>query len=371
MNLIKNLALGLMATASLASCHAKGNVSLELPKGSQAPDSVVVSYVLMDDLLNATRDNQPDPVNQTIALGSEQTSFSINAPSAAQYSLYFPGGQMVQFYAEPQDQLKVDVSQLAPEFQYTVTGSELMDGIAKLNKQTKPIEDEYARLIESNQMTEQKRNELGDAYDAASIAFIKENANNSAAPYALMVFDGPEYMELFDLLGPGAKSSMLYPFAAKKAERVKVALEKEKKQAEMQDGTHEAPGFTLNNLEGKKISLSDFRGKYVVLDFWGSWCPWCIKGFPALKEAYEKYKDQLVIVGVDCQDSPEQWKEAVKKHALPWVNVYNPKGGDITDLYGVSGFPTKVIINPEGKIVNITVGEDPAFFTTLAGFLGR
>lgn len=129
-----------------------------------------------------------------------------------------------------------------------------------------------------------------------------------------------------------------------------------------------APNFTLENLDGKSVSLSDFRGKWVVLDFWGGWCPWCIKGIPEMKEMYAKYHDRgLEIIGIDCNEPQENWRAAVAKYDLPWVNVYNPapRGEGVVAAYNVPGYPTKVIIDPEGRVFDIVVGEDPAFYTLL------
>ena len=126
-----------------------------------------------------------------------------------------------------------------------------------------------------------------------------------------------------------------------------------------------APDFTLNDINGKPLSLSDLRGKWVILDFWGSWCPWCIKGFPALKDAYKEYAGKVEVLGIDCRDSEEVWKEAVKKYELPWLQVYNPGNNDLLEKYEIQGFPTKFIIDPEGNIANVTIGEDPEFFTVL------
>ncbi len=126
-----------------------------------------------------------------------------------------------------------------------------------------------------------------------------------------------------------------------------------------------APAFTLNDINGKPLSLSDLRGKWVILDFWGSWCPWCIKGFPALKEAYRQYDGKVEIIGIDCRDSVDVWKEAVKKYELPWLQVYNPGDNDLLEQYQIQGFPTKFIIDPEGNIANVTIGEDPEFFNVL------
>ena len=98
----------------------------------------------------------------------------------------------------------------------------------------------------------------------------------------------------------------------------------------------------------------------------GSWCGWCIKGMPEMKKYYEKYGSKLEILGVDCGDTEEAWKEAVNTHQLTWKHVRNGEGvNDITGIYEVQGFPTKVLVDPEGKIVKYIVGEDPAFYTTL------
>jgi thiol-disulfide isomerase/thioredoxin len=127
--------------------------------------------------------------------------------------------------------------------------------------------------------------------------------------------------------------------------------------------------FTLKDIDGKDFNLSSLKGKIVVLDFWGSWCPWCIKGIPDMKKTYAKYKDKgLEIVSVDCRDTDAKWREAVAKYELPWINIYNPRGeGDITKMFEIQGYPTKIVISREGKIINTIIGEDPAFYTYIDG----
>lgn len=128
----------------------------------------------------------------------------------------------------------------------------------------------------------------------------------------------------------------------------------------------EAPDFTLNDLNGKPLTLSSLRGKYVILDFWGSWCGWCIKGIPQMKEYYQKYAGKFEILGIDCNDPEEKWKAAVEKYELPWLHVYNPRGDSkVLEQYEIQGFPTKIIVGPDGKIVKTIIGEDPAFYTFL------
>lgn len=132
-----------------------------------------------------------------------------------------------------------------------------------------------------------------------------------------------------------------------------------------------APDFTLKDINGKDLALSSFRGKYVLLDFWGSWCGWCIKGMPKMKEYYEKYAGKFEILGVDCNDTDAKWKAAVQKNQLPWLHVYNPRNSKVLADYGVTGFPTKVLVGPDGKIVKTVVGEDPAFYTFLDETFGK
>ena len=126
-----------------------------------------------------------------------------------------------------------------------------------------------------------------------------------------------------------------------------------------------APDFTLNDIYGMPLTLSSFRGTYVVLDFWGSWCPWCIKGIPEMKEYYKKYSGKFEIIGIDCNDPVEKWKAAVANYDMPWKHVYNPKGSRLAQQYGVQGYPTKIIIDPQGRVDKVVVGEDPAFYTYL------
>ena len=128
-----------------------------------------------------------------------------------------------------------------------------------------------------------------------------------------------------------------------------------------------APDFELPNLQGSTTKLSSLRGKYVVLDFWGSWCVWCIRGIPNMKTYYAKYKDKMEILGVDCRDTEDKWKAAVEEHQLPWLQVRCPDEQlqTIAAQYNIEGFPTKVVIDPNGKLIKTVVGEDPEFYNYL------
>lgn len=130
-----------------------------------------------------------------------------------------------------------------------------------------------------------------------------------------------------------------------------------------------APDFTLKNLNGENISLSDMKGKYLVLDFWGSWCGWCIAGYPDMKKYYDKYKDKVEFIGIACKDTEKDWKKAVADNKLDWTQLINDESGDmdknVSALYAISGYPTKIILNKNLKIVSVIVGESPDFYNKL------
>ena len=170
--------------------------------------------------------------------------------------------------------------------------------------------------------------------------------------------------EALSLLGDKAKNGVFSGFYQYLDAQVKKAKAREEAEAKIKEGLP-APDFTLNDLNGQPLSLSSLRGKYVVLDFWGSWCGWCIKGIPDMKKYYEKYKGKLEILGIDCRDTEEKWKAAVEKHELPWLHVRNAGDPDVSILYAIQGYPTKIVVDPEGKIAKIVVGEDPAFYEYL------
>ena len=120
-----------------------------------------------------------------------------------------------------------------------------------------------------------------------------------------------------------------------------------------------AKDFEKVDREGNLIRLSDFRGKkYVLLDFWGSWCGACRASHPHLKELYAKYKDEgLEIIGIAderTRDGRERWLKAIEEDGIPWLQILNNEGQEKTDvieLYGITAFPTKILIDKEGRII--------------------
>ena len=196
------------------------------------------------------------------------------------------------------------------------------------------------------------------------LEYIRQHPDDDLSIYLLSSLGQKNAKELLPLIGEKAQSGIMAPVYQAMDNALQEQKAREEARKNMVEGVT-APDFTLKDLQGKDLTLSSLRGKYVVLDFWGSWCGWCIKGIPDMKKYYEKYKDRMEILGVDCNDTEEKWKAAVEKHELPWLHVRNTDEADITVKYGIQGYPTKIVIDPEGKVAKIVVGEDPAFYKYL------
>ncbi len=130
-----------------------------------------------------------------------------------------------------------------------------------------------------------------------------------------------------------------------------------------------APDFNLKSIDGTSLSLSSLRGKVVVLDFWGAWCTWCMEGLPRMKELYREAAGKFELVGMDYGDTEEVWKETVRKNGMNWLHAIVPEDDDVILDYGIVGFPTKVIIDADGMVVNSFVGESDQFYDTIRELL--
>lgn len=115
-----------------------------------------------------------------------------------------------------------------------------------------------------------------------------------------------------------------------------------------------APNFTQNDVNGKPLALSDFKGKYVLVEFWASWCSPCRAESPNLLKQYAKFKSKgFEILGVSVDSDKAKWLEAIKKDGLTWPQVSDLKGWDneARKVYGITGVPANFLIGPDGKII--------------------
>jgi thiol-disulfide isomerase/thioredoxin len=134
--------------------------------------------------------------------------------------------------------------------------------------------------------------------------------------------------------------------------------------------------FQQEGIDGLEVNTKNMAGKVVLLDFWGSWCVPCRKSHPELKAVYERYKERgFEIIGISneavagTKSKPEQidrWKKAVEEDGIPWKQVlYDPSINDIVKTYDINGYPTKILIDTQGKIVLRLLGVSERHSKTL------
>ncbi|MDQ0876579.1 peroxiredoxin [Paenibacillus sp. V4I3] len=129
-----------------------------------------------------------------------------------------------------------------------------------------------------------------------------------------------------------------------------------KSSSPIQEKTY-AANFQLKTLDGRDLSLSDYRGKGVVLNFWGTFCKPCRDEMPALEKEYLKYKDQgLVIIGMNASEPQKTVSAFVKELGVDFPIVLDP-GLKVADIYQANALPHSVFIQPDGQISHINLGQ--------------
>ena len=133
----------------------------------------------------------------------------------------------------------------------------------------------------------------------------------------------------------------------------------------------EAPLFEMPDVNGRTISLASLRGKYVLVDFWASWCKPCRMENPNVVAAYQQFKDKnFTVLGVSLDKNKEAWLNAIKEDGLAWAHVSDLKQwqSSVVPLYQIEGIPFNVLLDPQGKVIAKGLrGED--LLTQLAAIL--
>lgn len=213
-----------------------------------------------------------------------------------------------------------------------------------------------------------REREISQEWNELALEFIKKNPGSDVSAYlAREISSADMFLEADEAISDKVKTGPLGFLIENRYLMIDAEAMRQSAMGTIFEGA-EAPDFTLKTSDDHTFTLSDYRGGYVMLDFWGTWCGWCVEGLPNVKEIAHRYAGRLTVVSVDCGDTEEAWRSGIQKYGMDWVQVYNSKADAIDSKYAVEGYPGFYLIDPEGKIKMMAFGE-PAHFVEKIGEL--
>lgn len=263
---------------------------------------------------------------------------------------------VIIFISDSTEKLTVEADAKAMNSSYKITGSKETDLLTQINNEILKGEKTIDSLNNIYTTTPDKFNQAeGEKiFNDVNIRraefmkkFINEHPNNFVSLQALPFLNPDADLEIFKKMSENLNKT--FP-----TNGWVINLSKRVEQLNFLAAGTFAPDFTIQTPENKNISLKDFRGKYVMVDFWASWCKPCRAENPEVIKIYNKFKDKgFTIFGVSLDQNKDAWVEAIKKDGLVWSHGSDLKYWDAAPakLYNVSSIPYNVLVDKEGKIV--------------------
>lgn len=347
------------------------------------PDTEIVENFLISGKIDGASDTKiyleamgPQgviPVAESVTDSDGEFEMLGNIPDMGVYQLRLGETQdkIITLSLVPNDNAVLEASienfQTAPKFEGTEWSESLTKYISLFNDfaiKQGALAKEQGRISEDELMSRyfSLRKPIDD-FCKTTIRKDADNPVNFLLTSFLMPSNGfqdwdKENLEVLKLMGKAYKERFKNsPIAQNMEQQINVIENNYNQFISMNSGNAIAPEIALNNPQGKQIKLSSLKGKYVLIDFWASWCGPCRQENPNVVRLYNEYKDKgFTIYSVSLDKDISAWQKAIESDGLSWPNHVSDLLGwesSMPQLYGFQGIPHTVLIDKEGKIIGV------------------
>lgn len=344
------------------------HILLILLLGTICKSSGPYTLVLSGQMENAEKQQiyLIDPIGREIdstTISNNSFAFKLDVPEADYYNLKLKNSNaQFRFLADAES---ISISADARSFRKArISGSPGMDFDRRLRKsyhsvaelQNAAFDSVFAAMDRKDFIAALKFEKLNvqytDQINDSVARFIKTHPRSH-----LSLFRLEELAKVFPLERSRKLYENLHPDLKKHTAGKRLRYKLFEASAKLQKG-NTAPVVSGISPDGKPVNLPDLKGRYVLIDFWASWCEPCRKEFPELRELYEKFHPAgFEILGVSLDTKPTLWKKAIVAEKLVWKNISEGRGfkGDIAIRYNVTEIPMNYLLNKDGTIIGVNL----------------